>query len=145
MKLAIAAKTGNSIEKREYKITPPDKIASEEMLQEFVGKYATINMLGSIERHKKMLKAQVGGYKFQLIPSSDGSFGVGRKWLGIFSLKKMGDLELANIRARRMDLAGRELLILRYDGRHWFTAEKIDPLPLPDAWENAREISGYKS
>ena len=36
-----------------------------------------------------------------------------------------------------MDVAGRELLIIRYDGRHWFTAEKIDPLPLPETWENA--------
>ena len=94
LKLAIEAKTGNSIEKREHKISPPDKIVSEEMLQAFVGRYATINMLGSIERNKKTLNAHVGGYKFQLIPSSDGRFGVERKWLGIFSLKKMGDLEL---------------------------------------------------
>jgi len=137
LKLAIEAKTGNAPEKREHKITPPDKIVSEEMLQAFVGRYATINMTGSIERNKKTLNAQVGGYEIQLIPSSNGEFGVERKWLGFFSQKKIGDLELTKIRAGRMDVAGRDLLIVRYDGRHWFTAEKIDPLPLPETWENA--------
>ncbi len=137
LKLAIEAKTGNSIEKREHKVTPPDKTASEEMLQAFVGKYATLSMLGSVERNNNTLNAHVEGYRFQLIPSSNGRFGIGRKWLSIFSLKKIGDLELAKVQVRRMDFAGRELLIIRYDGQHWFTAEKIDPLPLPDAWENA--------
>ena len=137
MKLAIETKTGNSLEQREHKISPPDKIVSEEMLQAFVGRYATINMLGSVEHNKKTLNAQVGGYKVQLIPSSKGEFGVERKWLGLFSQKKIGALELSKIRAGRMDVAGRELLIIRYDDRHWFTAEKKDPVPLPETWENA--------
>ena len=137
LKLAIEAKTGNIPEKREHKITPPDKIASEEMLQAFIGRYATLSMLGSIERNKNLLSANVRGYKFKLVPSSDGRFGVERKWLGIFSLKKIGDLELAKVRVRRMDFAGRELLIGSYDDRHWFTAEKINSLPLSDAWEKA--------
>jgi len=137
LKLAIEAKTGNSLEKREHKITPPDKIVSGEMLQAFVGRYATLSLLGSVERNKERLNAHVGGYKFQLIPSSNGRFGVERKWLGIFTLKKIGNLELAKIKVRRMDFGGRELLIVRYDGQHWFTAEKIDPLPLPDTWQNA--------
>jgi CubicO group peptidase (beta-lactamase class C family) len=137
LKLTMEAKTGNSLEKREHKITPPDRIVSEEMLQAFVGRYATLSLLGSIERNKKTLNTHVGGYEFKLIPSSNGSFGVERKWLGIFSQKKFGDLKLAKIQVRRMDFADRELLIVRYDGRHWFTAEKIDPLPLPNAWENA--------
>ena len=135
--LAMEAKTGKAIEKREHKITPPDKIVSAEMLNTFVGRYATLNMLGSVERNKNALDVHMGGYKFRLIPSSNGLFGVERKWLGIFPRKKIGNLELAKIQARRMDYAGRELLIVRYDGRPWFTAEKIDPLPLPDAWEKA--------
>ena len=137
LKLAIEAKTGDPLKPRERKITPPDKIVSEEMLQSFVGRYATLNMLGSVERKKKTLNAHVGDHKIELIPSSKGKFGVERKWLGIFSLKKIGDLELAKIQARRMDFAGRELLVVRYDGQHWFTAEKIDPSPPSDAWENA--------
>ena len=102
LKLAIEARTDKSIEKREYKITPPDKIVSEEMLQALVGRYANKNLIGSIERNKKTLNAQVGGYKVQLIPSSNGEFGVERKWFGPFSQKKIGDLELTKIRARRI-------------------------------------------
>ena len=137
LKLILEAKTGIALEKRERKIPPPDKIASDKMLQDFVGKYATLNLLGAVERHKKTLKAHVGGYKFQLIPSSNGIFGVERKWLGIFPIRKVGNLDLAKIRVRRMDVAGRKLLIINYDGRHWFAAEKIDSRPLPDAWERA--------
>ena len=106
LKLAIETKTGNSLEKREHKISPPDKIVSEDMLQAFVGRYATINMLGSVEHNKKTLNAHVGGYKVELIPSSNGEFGVERKWLGLFSQKKIGALELSKIRAGRMDVAG---------------------------------------
>jgi CubicO group peptidase (beta-lactamase class C family) len=136
LKLALEAKTGNAVEKREHQVTPPDKMVSEEMLQSFVGRYATLNMLGSIERNKNKLDANMGSYEFRLIPSSNGKFGVERKFLGIFPLKKIGNLKLAKIRTMHMDLDNRELLIVRYDGRHWFTAEKIDPLPLPDTWKN---------
>jgi hypothetical protein len=137
LKLAIETQTGNLPEKREHKITPPDKIAPEEMLQAFTGRYATLRLLGSIVRNKTGLNANVGGYKFKLVPSSNGKFGVERKWLGIFPLKKIGDLELAKIRIRHMDFAGRELLIVNYEGRHWFTAEKIDPSPLSNSWKNS--------
>lgn len=137
LKLTLEAKTGIALEKRERKIPPPDKIAAEKMLQDFVGEYATLNLLGTVERHKQTLDAHIGGYQFQLIPSSNGIFGVERKWLGIFPIRKVGNLDLAKIRARRMDVAGRKLLIVNYDGRHWFTAEKIDPTPLPDAWGRA--------
>ncbi len=137
LKLALEAKTGIAVEKREQQVTPPDKMVSEEMLQSFVGSYATLNMLGSIERNKNKLDANMGGYKFRLISSSNGNFGVERKFLGIFPLKKIGNLELAKIRTMHMDFGGRELLIVNNNSRHWFTAEKIDPLPLPDTWENA--------
>ncbi len=137
LKLALEAKTGKAPEKKEHQITPPDKIVSEEMLQSFVGRYATLNMLGSIARNKNSLEAKMGDYKFLLIPSSDGKFGVKRKLLGIFPLKKIGNLELARIRTMHMDFAGRELLVVYYDNRHWFSAEKIDPLPLPGTWKNA--------
>jgi hypothetical protein len=36
------------------------------MLQAFVGRYATVNMLGSVERNKKTLNLHVGGYKVEL-------------------------------------------------------------------------------
>jgi CubicO group peptidase (beta-lactamase class C family) len=136
LKLALEAKTGIAPEKREHHVPPPDKIVSEEMLQAFVGRYATLNMLGSVERNKNALDVHMGGYKFRLIPSSSGKFGVERKFLGIFPLKKIGNLELAKIQTIHMDFGGRELLVVRYDGRHWFTAGKIDPLPLADTWKN---------
>jgi len=137
LKLLIEAKTGKALEKREPEIIPPDNIASEEMLRSYVGRYAAINMLGSVERDNNTLKANVGGYRVRLIPSSNGKFGVEKKWLGVFPQKKIGALELEKVRLERIDVACRKFLVIRYDGRHWFTAEKIDPLPLPDTWENA--------
>lgn len=142
LKLVLEAKIGSSVENKDIRIEPPDKMASEEMLQSFVGRYATLNMLGTVARKEKTLDAYFERYKFRLIPSSNGKFGVERKLLGIFPLKKIGNLELAKIQARHMDVAGRELLTVQYADRHWFSAEKINPLTLPQAWENA--LGKYK-
>ena len=46
-------------------------------------------------------------------------------------------MELVKIKVRRTDFAGRELMAVHYDNRHWFSADKINPLPLPAKWENA--------
>jgi hypothetical protein len=132
----LKVKTGNFIKKKVKKLTPPDKMASEALLQEFVGQYGTLDMLGSIDRQKEALYANFGGYKFRLIPSSDGRFGVARKLLRIFTLKKIGRLELAKVRVRRMKFSGQDLLIVYYNERHWFSAEKIEPFTLPETWEN---------
>ncbi len=142
LKLALEAKIGSSVENKDIRIEPPDKMASEEMLQSFVGRYATLNMLGAVGRKEKTLNAYFEGYKFRLIPSSNGQFGVERRLLGIFPLNKIGNLELAKIQVRHTNFAGRELLTIHSDDRHWFSAEKIDPLTLPQAWENA--LGKYK-
>jgi hypothetical protein len=142
LKLVLEAKIGSSVENKDIRIEPPDKMASEEMLQSFVGRYATLNMLGAVARKEKTLDAYLGGYKFRLIPSSNGQFGVERRLLGIFPLNKIGNLELAKIQVRRTDFAGRELLTVHYDDRHWFSAEKINPVTLPLAWENV--LGKYK-
>ena len=142
LKLVLEAKIGRSVENKDIRIEPPDKMASEEMLQSFVGRYAALNMLGTVGRKEKTLDAYFERYKFRLIPSSNGKFGVQRKLLGIFPLNKIGNLELAKIQVRRTDFAGRELLTVHYDDRHWFSAEKINPVTLPQAWKNV--LGKYK-
>jgi CubicO group peptidase (beta-lactamase class C family) len=142
LKLALEAKMGSSIEDKDIRIESPDKMASKEMLQSFVGRYANLNMLGTVARKEKTLNAYFERYKFRLIPSSNGKFGVERRFLGIFPLKKIGSLELEKIQVRHMDVAGRELLTVHYDDRHWFSADKINTVTLPQAWENA--LGKYK-
>jgi len=142
LKLALEAKTGITIEDNDKRIKPPDKKASEEMLQSFAGRYATLNMLGGVTREEKTLTANFEKYKFQLIPSSSGKFGVARRFLGIFPLKKIGSLELVKIKVKRTDYAGREFLTIHYDNKHWFSAAKLNPKPLPDIWETA--LGNYK-
>jgi CubicO group peptidase (beta-lactamase class C family) len=137
LKLSLEAKTGETIEKKDIRIEPPDQKASEEMLQSFVGRYATLNMLGAVDRKKKTLEAKFEKYEFQLIKSSNGSFGVKRRFLGIFPLKKLGRLEVAKIRVGRTEFNGRELLTVHYDNKYWFSAEKLSLSPLPPAWEKA--------
>jgi CubicO group peptidase (beta-lactamase class C family) len=142
LKLALEAKTGLLIEDKDIGIQPPDQTASEELLMSFVGRYATLSMLGSITRNDEILDAKFDRYDFRLIPSSDGAFGVERRLLGLFPLKKIGNLELANLQVRRTDFAGREVLAVHYKNQHWFSADKINPLPLPKSWENA--LGKYK-
>jgi len=136
LKSALEAKTGKTIERQEEKIAPPDNVATKKLLDAIVGRYATLSMLGSIERNGSNLDAMFDNYKFHLIPSSNGKFGVARKLLGIFPLKKIGSLELAKIQASPVDIDGRKLLAIRYKNRLWFHAEKIDPAPLPNTWQD---------
>jgi hypothetical protein len=133
----IFISTGNTIEDNEVRIEPPDRTASEGMLQSFVGRYATLNMLGAVASDEKMLDANFERYKFRLIPSSNGKFGVEKRLLGLFPLKKIGSLELAKLQVGRTDFAGREVLSVHYDNRHWFSADKLNPKPLPVTWEGA--------
>ena len=49
---------------------------------------------------------------------------------------------MAKIQVRRTDYAGREFLTIHYDNKHWFSAAKLNPKPLPDTWETA--LGNYK-
>jgi len=142
LKLVLEAKTGETIKKKDIQIEPPDQMASEKTLQSFVGRYASLDLLGAVTRQDKTLEAEFDKYDFQLIPSSNGSFGVERRFLGIFPVKKLGSLEMAKIRVGRADFDGRELLTVRYDNKYWFSAERLSLSPLPSAWEKA--LGKYK-
>ena len=136
LKLALEAKIGKTIQRQEEKIAPPDKVAKDVLMDSMVGRYATLSLLGSIERNGPNIDATFDKYKFRLVPSSNGKFGVARKLLGIFPMKKIGSLELAKIQASSVDIDDRQLLSIRYKNKLWFYAEKIDPAPLPKAWQN---------
>ena len=136
LKSALEAKTGISVNPQEKEIAPPDKVASEEIMKSLVGRYATLSSLGSIERKGRNLIAKLEDYKFRLIPSSDGKFGVERKVLGIFPVKKIGSLELSRVQGSPVNIDGRQLLSIRYNNSLWFYVEKINPSPLPDTWQN---------
>jgi CubicO group peptidase (beta-lactamase class C family) len=136
LKSALEAKIGKTIERQKEIIAPPDKVATEALLNTFVGRYATLSMLGSIERNGSNLDATFDNYKFRMVPSSNGKFGVARTFLGIFPMKKIGSLELAKIQASPVNINDRQLLSIRYNNRLWFYAEKIDPAPLPNTWQN---------
>ncbi|CAB1063160.1 Beta-lactamase class C-like and penicillin binding proteins (PBPs) superfamily [Olavius sp. associated proteobacterium Delta 1] len=136
LKFALEAKTGKSVNLQEEAIAPPDKVAAEEIMNSLVGRYATLSSLGSIERKGQNLSAKFEDYKFRLIPSSDGKFGVERKDLGIFPVKKIGGLELSRVQVSPANIDGRQLLSIRYNNSLWFYAEKINPSPLPNTWQN---------
>jgi CubicO group peptidase (beta-lactamase class C family) len=136
LKSALEAKIGKTIELQEDKIAPPDKVADRAVLDSMVGRYATLTLLGSIQRNGPNLDATFDKYKFRLVPSSNGKFGVTRKFLGIFPMKKIGSLELARIRVIPENIDDRQLLSIRYKNKPWFYAEKIDPAPLPNTWRN---------
>jgi len=136
LKSALEAKIGKTIERQEEKIAPPDKVATEALLDSVVGRYATLSLLGSIERNGTNIDATFDNYKFRLVPSSNGKFGVARKFLGIFPMKKIGSLELAKLQAMPVNIDDRQLLSIRYKNKPWFYAEKIDPAPLPNTWQN---------
>jgi hypothetical protein len=136
VKLSLEAKIGKTIARQEEKIAPPDKVASKGLLSSLVGRYATLSLLGSIERNGQNIDATFDKYKFRLVPSSNGKFGVSRKFLGIFPIKKIGSLKLAELQVSSVDIDDRRLLLIRHKNKPWFYAEKFDPTPIPNTWQN---------
>jgi hypothetical protein len=136
LKSTLEAKIGKTIERQEETIAPPDNVAARAVMDSMVGRYASLTSLGSIEQKGSNLNATLDNYKFRLVPSSNGKFGVTKKFLGIFPMKKIGHLELSQIQASLVDTGDRQLLSIRYKNKPWFYAEKIDPAPLPTTWQN---------
>jgi len=136
LKSTLEAKIGKTIERQEETIAPPDNVADRAVMDSMVGRYASLTSLGSIERNGQNLNAVFDKYKFRLVPSSNGKFGVTRKFLGIFPIKKIGSLELAQIQVSPVEIDDRRLLSVRRKNKIWFYAEKIDPAPLANAWQN---------
>lgn len=130
--LALEAKAGIK-QPAQTTSAESDVPLTREVLQDGEGLYASI--LGVVE-----IKAKVDHFhvKFmnrtlQLEPLADGRFCVKYRLFGLFPLS-LGELD--NYEISRTAVAGREILTASTKGRELLIAEKIRPVPVPEAWSN---------
>jgi hypothetical protein len=130
LKLALEAKTGERQPKRE-KPEGGDGSLSKEALQRYEGWYATSFGAVNVRETSGGLRADVMNRSLRLIPRADGSFVLQHRLLGLFSLR-IGALD--GVGFSRPDVAGREILAARMNGREFPIGERMRPVPVPAQW-----------
>ncbi|HEY6871504.1 MAG TPA: serine hydrolase domain-containing protein [Geobacteraceae bacterium] len=131
LRLALEAKAG---------IRQPPPVAtrtgegslSQEALQAYEGRYAT--MVGVVELTKKSnyLRAEVMGKSLRLVPRPDGLLGLKYRLLGLIPIS-LGELDRVGI--SRATVAGREIVKASMNGQELLVGERIKPAPISEAWQ----------
>jgi hypothetical protein len=130
IKLALEAKTGI----REAKPTPPalsERPIAPELVRAFQGDYATQLGYANVYAKGEELRAEIAGRTFRLVPREDGLLAVRYSLLGLINI----DLDaLGEIGLSRARIADREVLIAQTGAQQLLVGERIEPVPIPDAW-----------
>jgi CubicO group peptidase (beta-lactamase class C family) len=130
LKLALEAKTGERPLERET-IDGMEVTLSPQALRRYEGWYATPFGAVNVRKTSGGLRADVMGRTLRLIPRPDGSLGLQYRLLGLFPIRIE---ELDGVGVSRTDVAGREILAARVDGRGFPIGERIRPVPVPAEW-----------
>lgn len=131
LRLALDAKSG---------LQQPEKIAmpvkpgtmSDEELQAYVGRYATMAGVLDISKQFDALRVGFMGRSLRLEPRDDGRLRVRYKLFGLVPLS-LGELDQVGV--SRASLAGREIIKASLPGEEMLVGERIRPVPIPTAMQ----------
>ncbi len=126
LKLALEAKSG---------IRQPEKTdaakgegsMSQEALQAYEGRYATIAGVVPVSKKSDYLRAEAFGASFRLVPRPDGLLGMRYKLLGLIPIS-LGELDHIGLSLAKV--ADREILKARSGDQELLVGERIRPVPL---------------
>jgi len=130
LKLALEAKTGDRQPEREKPEGGGESLSLEAM-QRYEGWYATPVGAVNVRKTSGRLRADVMNRTLRLIPRADGSLGLQYRLLGLIPIRIE---ELEGVGVSRADIAGREILAARVQGREFAIGERLWPVPLPARW-----------
>lgn len=135
LKLALEAKTGfrQSLETKIVK-APIEENPSKEQLDNFTGRYATWAGLIDVTREDEHLNAKISGWNFDLIPLTDGKFGIQFKLFGLFNIRYLFGIDLENVTLQPVDVGKRKVAVMRFKGRDQIFGERITQKPIPESW-----------
>jgi hypothetical protein len=128
LKLALQAKTG-IVQPEQVKPVKGGTPLSEEALQSYEGRYATVAGIVSIGNKSDYLRAEVMNTSLRLVPRADGLLGLQYKLLGLFPIS-LGKLDTMGF--SRAQVAGREILKVRSQGEEFLVGERIQTVPVPE-------------
>jgi CubicO group peptidase (beta-lactamase class C family) len=131
--LALALETKAGIKQPFPEKSPEIEGAlSPDIRRNFIGHYASLVGIAEISLETDHLHLEALNKTFQLVPHADGRFGVRYVFLGLFPFN-LGALEYYEISYAKV--AGHEILRASTKGSDLLIAEKIQPVPVPAAWQ----------
>ena len=142
LELALEAKTGVRQPERKKSAEGKGRL-SEEVLQNYEGRYATLAGVVDIRNYPGGLRANAMNRTLLMVPRADGWLGLQYRFLGIFPVS-LGELDDVGI--MRADVAGREILKARMHGQEILFGERIRPTPVSGTWlqrTGEYEITNY--
>jgi len=131
LKLAFEVKSGIRQPEQKQQSAAGDGSLSQEALQAYEGRYATIAGVVNVTKKSDYLRAEVMGTAFRLVPRADGLLGLRYKLLGLFPIS-LGQVDYDGFSVSRV--AGRDIVKVRSQGRELLLGERIKLVPLPERW-----------
>jgi CubicO group peptidase (beta-lactamase class C family) len=135
LKLALESKTGikqqlkEKINKAPLANNPDDK-----QLDNFVGKFATWLGLIDVKRNGKQLQASLSGWKFDLLPHTDGKYSIKFKLFGLIPIRHLYGIDLDNVLLSPATVGDQTAVVMTFKGRDQLLGALVEPQPIPDAW-----------
>jgi CubicO group peptidase (beta-lactamase class C family) len=130
LKLALEAKTGQKQPEPKKKATGEGDL-SQEALQSYVGRYATLAGVVEVSKSSNHLTAQIMNRSLRLVPRADGLLGLQYKLLGFFPVS-LGELDDDGFSIDKV--SGRNILKVHSKGQDFLVGERIQLAPASDKW-----------
>ncbi|MDA8428700.1 MAG: serine hydrolase [Geobacteraceae bacterium] len=131
LKLAFEVKSGIRQPEQKQQSAVGEGLLSQEALQAYEGRYATIAGVVNVTKEPDYLRAEVMSTAFRLVPRADGLLGLRYKLLGLFPIS-LGQVDYDGFSVARV--AGRDIVKVRSQGRELLLGERIKLVPLPERW-----------
>jgi len=132
LKLMYEAKTGTKVKLPEAAASSRRVSVSPEVLEKHTGTYKTAFGFTEFKLIRGKLTCKLMGQTMQLMPQSDGTFGLRALLLGLIPVTP-AELRGKNVSFER--LSGYDLLILDDRGERTLIGTRADPVPIPEAWQ----------
>ena len=135
LKLALEAKTGIKQElKEKVKKAPLAENPDDAQLNSFVGKFATWLGLIDVQRNGKQLQASLSGWKFDLLPHTDGKYSIKFRLFGLIPIRHLYGIDLDNVLLAPAKVDDQTAVVMTFKGREQLLGALVKPQPIPDAW-----------
>ncbi len=130
LKLAFETKSGIRQPEKPQSAVEEGSL-SQEALQAYEGRYATIAGVVNVTKKSDYLRAEIMDTALRLVPRADGLLRLQYKLLGLFPIS-LGQVDYDGFSVARV--AGRDIVKVRSQGRELLLGERIKPVPIPGKW-----------
>ena len=132
LKLMYETKTNTPVQSQQATESSRRVRVSPGELEKHTGTYKTVFGFTEVKLIRGKLTCELMGHTLQLIPKSDGTFGLRVLLLGFLSVMP-GDLKGKHVSFER--ICGYDLLILDDRGERAFIGARAERVPIPGAWK----------